>query len=255
MDHVENPYDSPKSDDLSISVDTSRGARPVALYRSGHHRAIWAISLLSLCLLASVLGIASTSLQIGFLEKVRSGKFDQQELWLLAQSNDVREMVAGFFQTVTYIASAVTFLLWFFRAYKNLLALGADGLEYSPGWAVGAFFVPILNLFYPYRIMKEIWRHSVPDLSVDPKNIKASSLVGWWWGMFIFMNILAQISMRLNLAASQIQDFFLGSYTSIVSDLFSIIAALLAIFVIRDVERRQDARYRLLAEAGFEKPT
>ena len=57
----------------------------------------------------------------------------------------------------------VGFLVWLHRAWTNLLALGREPLPYSPGWAVGAWLVPFLNLVRPKRMMDIVWRGSDPD--------------------------------------------------------------------------------------------
>src|SRR5690349_16122694 len=36
----------------------------------------------------------------------------------------------------------IPFLIWVHQTYRNLSALGAQDLTYSPGWAVGYFFIP-----------------------------------------------------------------------------------------------------------------
>ena len=62
-------------------------------------------------------------------------------------------------------------------------ALGSPGLRFTPGWAVGWYFVPIANLWKPYQAMKEIWR-----ASKNPGNWQAettSGFLGWWWFWWI----------------------------------------------------------------------
>ena len=43
------------------------------------------------------------------------------------------EAVAGSIYTLAYIFSAVVFLMWLYRAHKNLQFLKADFLEFTPG--------------------------------------------------------------------------------------------------------------------------
>jgi hypothetical protein len=78
--------------------------------------------------------------------------------------------------------SFIIFMIWFYRSHKNLQAYNSMGLKYSPGWAVGSFFVPILNLFRPYQIAQEIWTASDPQAStVGWKQSKLSIVVIFWW--------------------------------------------------------------------------
>jgi hypothetical protein len=61
------------------------------------------------------------------------------------------------------LATAIAFLMWIHRVSKNLYPLGAVGQRFSPGWAVGWWFVPVMFFFRPYQVMGEIWRGSSPD--------------------------------------------------------------------------------------------
>ena len=85
-----------------------------------------------------------------------------------AVSNFQREALVAIAQLFLFIAIAIVFGRWIVRAHRNLVPLGATYLEYRPGWAVGFFFIPILNLWKPYQAMKALWQnsHSVvkPDL-------------------------------------------------------------------------------------------
>ena len=44
---------------------------------------------------------------------------------------------------------------------------GAQGMQVSPAWAVGGFFVPIIHLFLPYQAVKEIWVNGPVDSEPD----------------------------------------------------------------------------------------
>ncbi|HAX82628.1 MAG TPA: hypothetical protein DCY40_08690 [Actinobacteria bacterium] len=53
---------------------------------------------------------------------------------------------------------AVAVIVWLRRMYRNLSPLGVTELRFAPGWAVGAWFVPILNWIRPKQIVDDIWR-------------------------------------------------------------------------------------------------
>jgi hypothetical protein len=59
-----------------------------------------------------------------------------------------------------YIATVVIWMVWIHRANSNCRALGAQGMRFTPGWAVGYHFIPFVNLVMPYNAMAEIWRAS-----------------------------------------------------------------------------------------------
>jgi hypothetical protein len=87
------------------------------------------------------------------------------------------------------VATAIVFLLWIYRASRNLHSLGALGQRFSPGWAVGWWFIPIMFFFRPYQVMVEIWKGSTPratrEATFDWKAESVSTLLPWWWACWI----------------------------------------------------------------------
>ena len=75
---------------------------------------------------------------------------------------EVTEDVAGvaILFLIVYVASAVAFLMWQFRVSGNIRRFGMPSQQFSPGWGVVTWFVPIVNLFLPYQVMAELWRGS-----------------------------------------------------------------------------------------------
>ena len=67
---------------------------------------------------------------------------------------------------ILMIPGILLFCVWIRRANVNADALVASGMEFTPGWAVGWFFVPFANLYKPYQAMAEIYRASDPN--ADP---------------------------------------------------------------------------------------
>lgn len=83
---------------------------------------------------------------------------------------------------------------WIYRVSANAHAI-SDELTISPGWSVGWYFVPVANLFMPFRAMKEVWlaSHSRGNWGDEP----ALALLGWWWGLWIVTNIIDIMWLRL----------------------------------------------------------
>lgn len=81
-----------------------------------------------------------------------------------ADASDRRQALIGMLQLLLYLGTVLAFLVWFRRAYRNLPILGAESLRFSNGWAVGAWFVPFLNLVRPKQLADDIWRASDPAL-------------------------------------------------------------------------------------------
>jgi hypothetical protein len=79
-------------------------------------------------------------------------------------------------QTPVALVALVLFLMWLARANRNLGALSGEQMAFTPGWAVGWFFVPFANFVMPYRVVKEIWQ-----VSRRQEKDRSTFLVGWWW--------------------------------------------------------------------------
>jgi Domain of unknown function (DUF4328) len=57
---------------------------------------------------------------------------------------------------ISYLAAGIAFVTWLHRARLNLDAFGVGELRWSPGWTVGAWFVPVANLVIPLLVVNEV---------------------------------------------------------------------------------------------------
>ena len=83
------------------------------------------------------------------------------------------------------LIAAILFIRWFRRSYFNLRKTGHSELKYEDVWASAGWFVPIVNLFFPYMIMADLvkgYSKQVETVSVS-EEVNSSVLVGWWWGL------------------------------------------------------------------------
>ncbi len=113
--------------------------------------------------------------------------FSRHELTVhLALQRQIAELVLGL-----AILATVAFIAWFRRSYQNLGLLGTGGLQSTPGWATGAWFVPGLNLVRPYRIAREMWTVSRRAAAPGDPAIASHGLVDLWWGLGILSLVIA----------------------------------------------------------------
>ena len=111
-------------------------------------------------------------------------------------------MISNFSLLVGYLViGPLTFIPWFHRAYSNLPRLGFRELRYAPGWAIGSWFVPILNLWRPKQIANDIYRGSDPAQAPGSNFWKEpiTPLLGWWWGLFIGGRFVEQLGVTMAL--------------------------------------------------------
>ncbi|WP_432797363.1 DUF4328 domain-containing protein [Poriferisphaera sp. WC338] len=151
---------------------------------------------------------------------------------------------------VGFLVSVVMFCMWVFRANKNAQAMKVKGMDYSAGWCVGWFFIPIANLWKPYQAVQEIWRASDPFVYVKGGEMGKfnSSLVSWWWAFWILFAVLDRLENRIYMRADvSLQTEWLLCLVSLGIHLFLFLpATVLVIKVVREINQRQAERYARL---------
>jgi hypothetical protein len=163
----------------------------------------------------------------------------EDSLWLMVQG------LIALIQFPVYIFAVVTFLMWLHRIYTNLEPLGSDQNAYTPGWAVGWWFLPFANLVKPYQVVKNAWIESDPEMQADSFLAGTGSMapgwIGLWWGAWIAANIGANIQ-SIAMQSNSSRDVEAGGYVFIATGMVWLIAALLAIRIILSITERQEAR-------------
>lgn len=103
-------------------------------------------------------------------------------------------IVVSFFPVVKILISLqymVFLLLWVYRAQANNWALGIGRLSHSPDMAVVWFIIPLVNLFYPFMVLSELFKASDPDSDTPRSSLTwemsapPSMLTTWWLGWIL----------------------------------------------------------------------
>ena len=167
-----------------------------------------------------------------------------------AQANDSRQIWIAVLMVIIFVVHFVTFIMWFRRAYFNL-HLRVRNLEHSEGWAAGSWFVPFVNLYMPYQIMRELYLETYALLGGKkgqyPENY-TTAYVGWWWSLVIVTSTASRIDSFYARGAEEIPELITSSLISAISSLLEIPAALLTVKVIGDYMKME----RLLLEQESE---
>ena len=138
------------------------------------------------------------------------------------------------------VATAVVFLVWLHRATSNARRLAGDSFAFSPGWAVGYWFIPIINLYRPYQVVRDVYRTSRDH--ANPQAGDGAPIVGWWWGLWIASSFVITRSMmqRLDPSASA-EQFQQALAQESIGNGLSIAAAILLTVIVNRIGRRQGA--------------
>jgi hypothetical protein len=155
---------------------------------------------------------------------------------------------------VVVFATFVVFGRWIVLAKRECRRLGATQLEYSPGWSVGWYFVPIANLWKPYQAMAEAFRAS--RSWSGPRNgwkrLRVPAIVPLWWAAWITSSIVDQVSTRLTMRASTVEEWGRASLSDVVAGLASIVLGVAAIALIAKLTDLQARRRAALEDGSIE---
>jgi Domain of unknown function (DUF4328) len=154
-------------------------------------------------------------------------------------------VIAGYYAAymLVFIGSIIAVSMWIHRAHANLFAARLDRLEYTPGWSVGWFFVPIMNLFKPFHAMRELYNRSHGQ--DDGFDAPSPSDLTIWWGCYIVGSILGNLSFRLDGLDPGVQG--IATVLSIASSLVLVGSA---IFLKKIIEATDAAQGSMLGVAG-----
>jgi hypothetical protein len=96
----------------------------------------------------------------------------------------------GWIPSLVSQATVIVWLVWQHHATANLWSRGFLGLRFTPGWAVGWWFVPFANLVMPYRAMRELERRSTRSGQAR----SGGSLLPGWWFAWLAQSLLPPIA-------------------------------------------------------------
>jgi len=217
-------------------------------------RAKIAIGLIWLVLVFEIISLISEYFQYVLLQNVAGGKHVSMEM---ATANDNRQQIIAIFYMIVYIISGITFILWFRRAYFNLHTKKSN-LSYTDGWAAGCWFVPVVNLYRPYQIMKELYRET--DNLFSKKNYNYpkplnSNILGLWWALFLINGFIGQFVFRYSLHADTVDQLIVSTVASMLSSIVGIPLALFTVKVIKDYSNTEPLLFELTDDNCMEIPS
>ncbi len=160
------------------------------------------------------------------------------------------------------VATGVVFIVWMYRVARNHELLGRPGSRFSPGWAIGGWFIPFANLVIPGRQMSQLWQGAVASTPRgDPawRSVPRGRLVMAWWALYVAGLTLFAVSeivtgVTVSIGSSEPDrnatdtvlrlveeghDVGTGVTLTIIAVLLSVAGALTAIGLVRGLSRRQ----------------
>jgi uncharacterized protein DUF4328 len=183
----------------------------------------------------SFISTISTYFEYELLAKARTGNVSLSE----ATANDTRQRIIGLAEILMRIVVVVLFIMWLRRAYYNIRRLGFN-TRYTDGWAAGAWFVPIMNLYAPYQIVKEVWDNTqfkAQQNSTNPTH-KTSTIIGVWWFLWIVSSIIGNFYVRLAFNSNRsLEDSISLDKSDIIIGALDLISMFLIIEIIQKIRK------------------
>jgi hypothetical protein len=181
----------------------------------------------------ALLGLVSAWMQLDLL----SGPYTQAE----GRENDLREGAIGGLAFLVAIATFICFGRWILLAHRNLQALGARHVEFTPGWALGWFFIPVASLWKPYQAMKSLWQMSrhvhKPDIQ------ETTWVLPTWWTLWLVSVYLGGAIFRMQTRGENtIERLTVMTRVAIGNDLVDVLLNLVAALLVGRIwlaQRRQ----------------
>jgi hypothetical protein len=113
-------------------------------------------------------------------------------------------------QTISLVSAAL-FITWFFRCYSNLYRLKVDFLHHRV-WIIVSWFIPIVQWFLPYRIMKNMFVRTLESIGIPDAYDQRTMMrrLRSWWGLWLYFTIAGNLVYLLMLTGKSLSVATLG---------------------------------------------
>lgn len=138
---------------------------------------------------------------------------------------------------LVFIVTVVAFSKWVYRANLNSRGFGATDMKFTPGWSVGYYFIPFLNMVRPYQSMKEIWKVSLAPSDWQSKSV--TSTIRAWWGLWLVCGFLGWRENRAHMAAETVDAVAAATGFSVLNNFLTICLCLVTISMILEIIANQ----------------
>ena len=203
----------------------------------------WVKGFLYADIVIAIIALLSGTLELQLLTDFQKGVYASESRALAAaEASDARQQLVGIVQLVIFVVAGILILMWIYRANFNAHQLGGSGMEFTPGWSIGWYFIPISNLWKPYQAMKEIWKASKNPQDWQIQEV--SSLLPWWWFFWIVSNIFGNASFRMARRAEELNELVAANIGALLSDAAGIPLSLIVLVMVGNIYEMQMAQHQ-----------
>ncbi len=186
---------------------------------------------LVLSIFAALVGVVTAWMQYDLLHQVPIDP-------LVAETNDLRMGIVAIANLIVRLIAGVVFFRWVYVTKANVHGFGARNLQFTPGWSVGWYFIPFLNLIRPFQAVRETWQ-----ASRDPRDWKSVSGFGilyLWWTLSLGTAIATNILGRSMDERMPIEGYRIVSMGIVIVFCAYIVLDLVSISIVATIHRFQE---------------
>jgi Domain of unknown function (DUF4328) len=170
--------------------------------------------------------------RVRYADEVRTGRLPYVEEQALHW--DHRAAVANAVLFLLILLTAAAFITWHYRLLRRLERSLSEPLPHSPGWAIGGWFVPLLNLVRPKQMVNDTWRATTPP---DTAARRVPVSFHLWWALWLLSSLATGIAG--NLPSGSLGDIAERGRLAAAGDAISVAAAVFAVVVVVRLDRRR----------------
>jgi hypothetical protein len=153
-----------------------------------------------------------------------------------AATSDRINQISGLGYLLTTLLTGIVFIRWLFVAHSSD-RMHPESMKHKSGWAIWGWFVPVLNLWRPFGVTIDLRR------GVLGPGVQATPLMWTWWLAWL-ASVVADRVAAAYWADDQAaglrefgRDLHKAAQADIVSSVIDIVAAVLAVLVVRHLTR------------------
>ncbi|MFE3850554.1 DUF4328 domain-containing protein [Streptomyces griseorubiginosus] len=156
-----------------------------------------------------------------------------------ADVSDVLTSLAASAQMAVLLACAVVFVIWLWRVRVNAEVFAPDGHRKARGWVIAGWVVPFASLWYPRRVVLDVWNASSPE-----DRPRGHALVNVWWTLWLLTNVIGRFLASMAGEADTYQEVHDAAFQLLFADAVDLVAALVAAVMVLRLTRMQDEKAR-----------
>ncbi|QCW77766.1 DUF4328 domain-containing protein [Streptomyces sp. S6] len=137
-------------------------------------------------------------MHLGFAGEIGDWKKADFALWTDVETLVGKADTLILVDSLLAVAAGVTTLVWFWRVRINAEAFAPREHRYSPGMAIGSWFIPVAGWIIPGKITFDIWYASLQERHrgrpdewgwQTTRRWPGRRLLGLWWGWVIVFSV------------------------------------------------------------------